>query len=179
MSRVRIRRGMHAERKLRAMFAMAALTMGLSASATAGATASHDSPYTFKQTFGSALRLVKVDLDLEVSETNAEWGYFLFVYKSRESGKRRNRGAFSFVEQEDGTVRVSLQMPQMPNYHEQLIVDKLRSKLHDEHGEPAKRVKAKPPKDEPEEDKPDADKPAEGDKADKPRRPRWQRPARR
>ena len=148
---------------LRAVFAGAALALMLTASSQALATVKHDSPYTYKQTFGSALRLVKVDLDMRITETNAEWGYFLFVYQSRESGKRNNRGAFSFVEQDDGTVRVSLQMPQMPSYHEQLIVDKLKRKLHDEHGAPPARKPDPPPEDDKE---PAEDKPKGEDKAD-------------
>lgn len=171
---------MHAPRSLRATLAFAALALGLSLSANASAMSTHDSAYSYKQVFGSALRLVKVDMDMAVSETNSEWGYFLFVYQSRESGKRKNRGAFTFVEQEDGSVRVSLQMPQMPGYHEQLIVDKLKLKLHAEHGAPPKRRRPDPPA-EPEEDDPDdSDKARRGKKADQPkRRPRWQRPKKR
>jgi hypothetical protein len=110
--------------------------------ATADAKAKHDSPYSYKQTFGSALRLLKVDLDAEVKEVNPKWGYLTFVYTTRESGKRKNRGSFSFVRlASDHVVQVSLQLPELPSYHEQLIMRKLRRKLVDENGEPPKHEK--------------------------------------
>jgi hypothetical protein len=103
--------------------------------APALAKAVHESPYTYEQTFGSTLRLLKVDLEMEVTEVNADWGYVLFLYTDSESGKRKNRASFSFV-REDGKVTVTLQVPAMPSYHEQHILEKLRRKLEDEHGEP-------------------------------------------
>ncbi len=175
------------------MLAAATLALGLTSSGVADAEVSYDSAYRYKQVFGSALRLVKVDMGMTVSETNAEWGYFLFVYQSRESGKRKNRGAFTFVEQDDGSVRVSLQMPQMPGYHEQLIVDKLKLKLHADHGAPPKRVKRatrdnddKRERDDTDDEPPQQkgkrgdDAPRDGHKKTdrRKRRPRWQRPAR-
>jgi len=93
------------------------------------------SRYSYQQTFGSALRLVKVDLDFEVTETNSKWGYFLFTYANYESGKRKSRGSFQFVET-DGAVQVALQIPTMPSYHEQIIIEKLKRKLFEEHGTP-------------------------------------------
>jgi len=116
----------------------------------------------------TASNLVKVDLDMKITETNPDWGYLLFVYQSRESRNRENRGSISFVQQEDGNVRVAVQLPEMPSYHEQLIIDKLRTKLSDEHGAPPQKPKPKPA---PDEDKPDDDKPA-GDKDDEAPRPR-------
>lgn len=127
---------------------------------TAEAKATFESPYSYDQTFGTALRLLKVDLDVEVSETNADWGYVIFVYTSRESGKRKNRGTFSFVRL-DNAVQVTLQLPELPSYHEQHIVGLLRRKLEEEHGAPPPVPKKKPapPKDEKQKDKKKKDKP--------------------
>lgn len=142
----------------------------LAVATPASARAMHDSPYTFDQTFGSTLRLLKVDMELEVTETNAEWGYVLFVYTNSESGSRKNRGSFTFVRDEHG-VHVALQIPEMPSYHEQMIIDQLRRKLETEHGEPP----PPPPKKPKEKKKPkadDEDKPAdppEGEPAPKPK----------
>ncbi len=107
---------------------------------SAHAKSSHDSPYTYQQTFGTALRLLKVDLGHEVSELNPDWGYILFVYVDSESGERKNRGAITFVKGER-EVTVSVEIPQMPSYHEQLLLQKLKHKLHKEHGEPPRREK--------------------------------------
>jgi hypothetical protein len=102
---------------------------------TAAAKTSYESPYTYQQTFGTALRLLKVDLGHEVTELNSEWGYILFVYVDSESGKRKNRGAITFVKGKK-TVDVSIDIPQMPSYHEELMLQKLKHKLQKEHGEP-------------------------------------------
>lgn len=118
----------------RALFALLCVLFW---SAPAAAKTVHRSPYTYSQTYGTALRLLKVDLDLEITETNADWGYLLFSYTSVESGDRHSRGSAQFVEV-DGAVQVSVQIAQMPSYHEQIIIEKLKRKLYDEHGEPTR-----------------------------------------
>ena len=121
------------------------------------AASKYESGYSYQQTFGSALRLLKVDLGLSVSEVNPEWGYLLFVYTSRESGKRPIRGSFSFVKRAEQRIQVMLQLAAMPSYHEQRILEKLRHKLVEEHGAPPSFREA-----------PEEKKPAEpGEKSDK------------
>ncbi|MBW2454274.1 MAG: hypothetical protein JRI68_07180 [Deltaproteobacteria bacterium] len=137
------------------LLAAAALVLLSLTHASPGAAKSiHESPYSYSQTFGTALRLVKVDLDLDVTEVNGEWGYFLFVYTSRESGKRKNRGSFSFVRRGQ-EVHVVLQIPQMPSYHGRVIMQKLTRKLEAEHGAPPKPV-----------DEPDDDEDRDDDSSD-------------
>ena len=115
----------------------------------------HRSPYSYGQTFGSALRLIRVDLGFPITESNPEWGYLMFDYESVESGKRKTRGSFQFIKMEQG-VKVTLQLPAMPTYHERMLVEKLVRKLRSEHGQPPKAPpKKKPPKKD--EDKPDQD----------------------
>lgn len=129
------------------------------------AKSSHDTKYTYQQTFGTALRLLKVDLGHEVTELNAEWGYILFVYTDSESGKRKNRGAITFVKGE-GQVTVSVEIPQMPSYHEELLLQKLKNKLQKEHGEPPrpqKKKKKKKKKDDDDDDAKDDDEDASDD----------------
>lgn len=148
----------------RGTFTLVALILSLWPS-SALANARHESPYSYEQTFGTAVRLLKVDLELEVTEVDSEWGILSFVYTSSESGKRKNRGSFTFVKDEDG-VDVSLQIPQMPSYHEQIIIDKLKLKLTSEYGDPPpprKKPKKDRKKDE-DKDKDDKDKNKDGDK---------------
>jgi hypothetical protein len=121
------------------------LAFALVVSQPAHAKAIHESPYSYQQTFGSTVRLLKVDLGFVVTETDAEWGYVMFEYTSPESGDRKNLGSFTFV-QVDDRVQVSLQIPSMPSYHEQVIIQKLRRKLEEEHGEPPRPPKKEPPK---------------------------------
>jgi hypothetical protein len=116
----------------------------VSLSQLAAAKSQMDSPYTYRQTFGSALRLAKVDLRFEITEVNAEWGYLLFEYVSAESGNRKNHASIQFVASEStGIVKVTLQVPQMPSYHEDLLLEKLKLKLEEEHGSPPERPKNK------------------------------------
>lgn len=119
---------------LLALAIAAPVAIGLRAG-VASASVSYDSPYSFEQTFGSALRLVRVDLGLKITEKDPDSGYFLFEYTSPESGKRVSQGSIEIVDRK-GTVHVAVQLPSMPQYHEQVILDALVKKLAAEHGEP-------------------------------------------
>ena len=60
----------------------------LVSSSSVEAKAGFDSPYTLAQTYNAALRLVRVDLGLTVTEQDPSAAYVLFDYKSTESGQR-------------------------------------------------------------------------------------------
>jgi len=102
-----------------------------------------DSPYTFEQTYNAALRLVRVDLGLKITERDPDAAYLLFDYKSAETGSRVVPGSIEFVRTDDA-VRVVVQLSQMPRYHEQVMADALAKKLQHDFGDPPKR-KAPPP----------------------------------
>jgi hypothetical protein len=113
----------------------------------AGAAVPLESPYTYEQTFGTAVRLLHVDLGLKITEKDVDGGFVLFDYTSPESGKRVTKGSLELVRSRAG-VHVSVQLPAMPSYHEQMIVDALARKLLAEHGEPPKpKAPAPPPAD--------------------------------
>jgi hypothetical protein len=103
---------------------------------TASAKASFESPYTLTQTYNAALRLVRVDLGLTVTERDPSAAYILFDYKSTESGRRTAAGSIEMLEA-GRTVKGVVQLGQMPRYHEQVMSDALAKKLRDEYGEPA------------------------------------------
>jgi hypothetical protein len=107
------------------------------------ANVAYDSPYSFEQTFGTALRLVRVDLGCKVTEKDTDNGYLLFDYTSPESGKKVHKGSIEVVRNKQGT-HVSVQLGTLPQYHEQMIIDALARKLLAEHGDPP-RVKPAPP----------------------------------
>lgn len=109
----------------------------------AAASVAYESPYTFEQTFSTALRLVRVDLGCKITEKDADTGYMLFDYTSPESGKRVHKGSVEVVRTSKGA-HVAVQFPTLPTYHEQMIVDALGKKLASEYGEPPK-AKAPPP----------------------------------
>ena len=116
-------------------------------SVTAQARLTIDSYYGFDRTYNSALRLVRVDMGLKVTEKDDKTGYFVFDYKSTDTGNKVSSGSFEFVRssESDGPVRVVLQLPQMPQYEEQVLIDAFVHKLRQEYGDPPERLKPKAP----------------------------------
>ncbi len=108
------------------------------------ASVAYESPYTLEQTFGTALRLVRIDLGCKITEKDAENGYLLFDYTSSESGKQVHHGSIEVVRGRGGA-HVSVQLSSLPRYHEQMIIDALARKLVVEHGDPPPHDKAPPP----------------------------------
>ena len=110
------------------------------AAGDARAKSAYDSAYGFERTWNAGLRLVRVDLNMKVTEKDESNGYMLFDYKSPESHKAVP-GSMEFIRSQDtGAVRVVVQIPQMPGYHEQVLVDSLARKLRNEYGDPPKRA---------------------------------------
>jgi len=127
-------------RRLRGLVLSAFLLVGSSFLAgDALASTAYESPYTFEQTWGTAVRLVRVDLGLKITEKDPEHGYFFFEYTSPESGKRVHQGSMQVVRTGKDIVRVSVELTTMPSYHERMIVDALAKKLSTEYGEPPKK----------------------------------------
>jgi hypothetical protein len=130
---------------MRAFFVIAGASFALSAAllaAPAVAKVSYDSPYGYDQTWNAALRLVRVDMGFKVAEKDATNGYMLFEYHSPEGGGKATSGSFEFVHDKNGPgpVKVVVQLPQMPRYHEQVLLDALVRKMRVEYGEPVKRT---------------------------------------
>jgi hypothetical protein len=125
--------------------AVLALALALPASAvlyTASVSAAvvYTSPYSFDQTFSSAKRLLRVDLGLKITETDTDSGYLMFEYTSPESGRRVHAGSIEVVRGKD-SVLVTVQLPTLPRYHEQMLADALAKKLTAEHGDAPKKQK--------------------------------------
>jgi hypothetical protein len=148
-----------------ALFAASMVLLALSRAPDANASSAYTSPYTYDQTFGTMLRLLRVDMGLKIVERDKELGYILFEYTSPESGTRVSNGSAELVDGKNG-VQVALQLPQMPRYHEQMIVDQLAKKLQDEHGAPPRKEAPPPPPKDGDEpgDGADRDKAKEGDR---------------
>ncbi len=112
----------------------------------AEAETSYDSTYGFDRTWNAAVRMVRVDMGLKVTEKDDQSGYLMFEYKSSESGKKVSNGSIEFVrsKEPDAPVRLVIQLPQMPRYHEQVMLDTLVRKMRAEYGDPP-QAKPKPP----------------------------------
>ncbi len=149
-------------------FAAFMLMFAFLRSPTADASAVYASPYTFDQTYATAVRLIRVDMGFKILEKDKDLGYVMFEYTSSESGNKVSNGSVELVETRNGT-SVSVQLPSMPHYHEQMIIDSLTKKLSEEYGAPANdKSKKDKSKDKGDKDKGgDKDKDKDGDSGDK------------
>lgn len=110
--------------------------------------------YGYDQVWNAALRMVRVDLRLPVTDRDPEAGYLLFDYL--DHGKRY-AGSIEFVRGERDrrpATNAVVQVQGMPAYVEQMLIDRLGRKLREEYGEPLEPL-------EPPAQKPPASKPSE------------------
>jgi hypothetical protein len=124
----------------------AAIAAGLAVTAGAEAKSTYESPYGYDRTWNAALRLVRVDNGWKITEKDETNGYLLFDYAAPQSGKP-TPGSLELVRshESDPNVSVLVQLPQMPHYHEQVILDALASKMRREYGDPPEPKPAPPP----------------------------------
>lgn len=109
------------------------------------AATSYESPYSFDQTWSTAIRLLRVDMGLEITEKDQSHGYLLFKYTTSGSGQKVHSASMEMVKGPRDVVRVTVQINSLPSYHEQMIIDKLAKKLFAEYGDPPKRPDPPPP----------------------------------
>jgi hypothetical protein len=128
------------------MLGVAAASVVVLSGSPADAQTSYDSAYGFQRTWNAAVRMVRVDMGLKVLEKDDATGYLMFEYKSPEGGSKASPGSMEFVRARDPEepVRVVVQLPQMPRYHEQVMLDSLVRKMKAEYGEPPARPKPAP-----------------------------------
>jgi hypothetical protein len=132
--------------------------------------AAASSPYTLPQTFGAALRLLRVDLRLEVTEKDESAAYLLFRYPTSEDPKRLVEGAIEIIGLEQD-VRVVVKIPALPEAHERLLRDRLVKKLREDYGEPPKRRESPKPEEPKQPADPDPSVPPEPGREQKPKSP--------
>lgn len=120
-------------RRLTAALALLA-TVALT-EAPAFAKVTTESPYSKTLTYNGALRFIRVDQGFELIEQDQENGYLLFKYRSDGD---TSTGSIEVVEVQE-RVKYIVQLPRMPQYHEQVLSDGLHRKLREEYGEPPRR----------------------------------------
>jgi hypothetical protein len=117
--------------------------------------------YPFERVWNTALRMVRVDMRLPVTDRDSDAGYLLFDYMDHG---RRFAGSIELVKRERDEMPVItaiIQVQGMPSYVEQMMLDKLARKLKDEVGDPLEPKKPAPEKPKDPAKKPDA--PPEGE----------------
>jgi hypothetical protein len=118
---------------------------------TATARVGGDSEYSKAQTYSGALRYLRVDLGYEVVERDPEAAYLIFRYQLPGQNKGNATGTVEIVDT-DGHVKLFVQIPTIPEYHERELRDGLVKKLHDEYGAPPHKPPPAPPQKKPEAD---------------------------
>jgi hypothetical protein len=120
------------------VFGLGAATAVILTGPGAEAKSAYDSPYGYDRTWNAATRLVRVDMGLKVTEKDDASGYLLFEYHSAEGGSKTSPGSIELVRSADpiAAVHVIVQLPSMPRYHEQVLLDGLVRKMKDDYGEP-------------------------------------------
>ena len=124
--------------KARHLIHTAAIIVGYVASSathTASASVSHTCPYSLQQTFSAALRLLRIDNGFVVTERDPDAAYIMFLYESRDGSARTSPGAIEMVPSENST-RVIIRLPQMPRYHEDVLLNSLKRKLEADYNSP-------------------------------------------
>jgi hypothetical protein len=151
--------------RLRSLISSAVLGTLLSASALvplrAEARKQTEYRYPLARVWNSALRMVRVDMRLPITDRDQEAGYMLFEYID---GARRHPGSIELVESERDSrpiVRAVISVEGMPSYVEQMMLDKLAKKLENEYGAPMEPVREKPPEKKPDDSKKPPKEPAE------------------
>lgn len=115
--------------------------------------------YSREQIFSAALRYLRVDLAYEVTEKDAEAAYLLFSFSAPELNQKTARGSIEVVQRER-TVRLFVNLPQLPSYHEEVLKRGLLEKLRVEYGEaPAAPEPRKPEKPAPKKPAPQPEEP--------------------
>lgn len=123
--------------------------------------------YTLGQTYGAALRLLRVDLGLEVVEKDPDASYLLFRYRLGDDQKRVVEGAVELIDLVD-RIKIIIKIPALPETHERLLRDRLVKKLRDDYGEPPKRRDPQKPSEPPKPTDPPKPPDATPDKPAKP-----------
>src|SRR3954470_4555612 len=120
-----------ARSSLRSLFATLAAMAAMSTVAVADARVDSASGYSKAQTYSGALRYLRVDMGFEVVEKDPDAAYLIFRYELPGQKKATANGTVEVVEA-DGHVKLFVQIPTMPEYHERVLRDGLLRKLHDE-----------------------------------------------
>lgn len=110
----------------------------------AHAKASSETMQSYERTWNTAIRFVRVDMGLKLVEKDVDAGYIVFDYVSSDGGKSSSAGSVELVRL-DSKVRINVQLPKMPHFHEDVLLQGIVKKLREDYGESAPPPKAVPP----------------------------------
>jgi hypothetical protein len=93
-------------------------------------------PYPFSRVWTAAVRMLRVDFESPITEKDKDSGYFLFTFAD---ASKLHPGSVEVIRVENGSVesvRVVVQVPALPSYVEQMLLDRLARKLGQDYGQP-------------------------------------------
>ena len=108
-------------------------------------------PYPLDSVWPAAVRFLRVDRDFPIREKDESAGYVLFDHTD---GPKPCKASLELIRVTDAdgrdATRLAVTIPDLPRRYEQMLLDKLATKIRDDVGPPA------PPARKPEPPKPDA-----------------------
>jgi hypothetical protein len=111
-------------------------------------------PYPIASVWPAAVRFMRVDRNFPIHEKDDEAGYILFEHTD---GPKPCRASLELIRVTDAdgrdATRLAVNIPDLPRRYEQMLLDKLATKVREDHGPPA------PPPRKPEPAKPDGGPP--------------------
>jgi hypothetical protein len=121
--------------------------------------------YPYTRVWTSAVRLMRVDFDCNITEKDKDDGYFLFEYPDRGKTYSGSMELVLVKANDSEATRIVIQISALPSYVENMIMDRLSRKLEQEFGPPkdTKRPAEPPPN-----DSGDSDTPPDSDKSKPP-----------
>jgi hypothetical protein len=103
-------------------------------------------PYPIADVWPASVRFLRVDRSFPVREKDESAGYVLFDFTD---GPKPCKASLELIhaldpEGRDAT-RLAVSIPDLPKRYEQMLIDKLTAKLHEDQGPPAPPPKRTPP----------------------------------
>src|SRR5687767_10310909 len=105
---------------VKAMLALPVLVVAALSAISVDARVDAAPGYTKAQTYSGALRYLRVDLGYEVVERDPDAAYLIFKYAPPGQSKAVSTGTLEVIES-DGRVKLLVNLPRMPEYHERVF----------------------------------------------------------
>jgi hypothetical protein len=101
--------------------------------------------YPYSRVWTTAVRLMRVDFESQITEKDKDDGYFLFEFPERGKNYAGSVELIASHKDDVESVRVVLTIQALPTYVENMLMDRLSRKLAQEFGPPAERKPEKRP----------------------------------
>jgi len=101
--------------------------------------------YPYSRVWTTAIRLMRVDFESQITEKDKDDGYFLFEFPDRGKSFAGSIELIASHKDEAESVRVVLTIQALPTYVESMLMERLAKKLLQEFGPPPERKPEKRP----------------------------------